>query len=171
MRFLSILALSTVPVFAQSTGNDPAVLQSLLTEVQQLRLAIERSTLLGTRTQLALSRLQIQEQTATRLGSQLNDARHQANNASAERSRMADRLRELETRAGVDANREAMDMMKAIKNEMERLATQEQEYRTRESELAGQTQAAQNQLAETRASISEMERSLDAAIQQLLKPR
>src|SRR5690348_2691789 len=103
MRFLSILALFTVPVFAQKAENDPAVLQALLTEVQQLRLAIERSTLLGARTQLALSRLQIQEQTATRLGQQLNDARRQANNASAERTRMADALRELQTRAGSDA--------------------------------------------------------------------
>jgi hypothetical protein len=171
MRFLSILALFTVPVFAQKSENDPAVLQSLLTEVQQLRLAIERSTLLGTRTQLALSRLQIQEQTATRLAAQLNDVRHQANNALAERTRMSERLRDLETRSGHDANQEQMDSMKHAKYEIERMTAEEQEYRTRESELSGQFQAAQNQVAETRARISEMEQSLDAAIQQLLKPR
>lgn len=169
MRCLTILALFSLPVFAQKADNDPAVLQSLLSEVQQLRLAIERSTLLGTRTQLALSRLQIQEQAATRLGQQLNDARHQASNATTERARMADRLKDLEQRGGPDPTLDVRDAMKQVKFEIERMTAEEQEFRTREAELAGQFQTAQNQLAETRSSISEMERSLDAAIQQLLK--
>ena len=54
--------------------------------------------------------------------------------------------------------------------ELDEITATEQERSTRESDLAGQLQAAQNELAESRARISEMERSLDAAIQQLTQP-
>src|SRR5678815_2776293 len=62
MRYFAILlAVYPAAAFAQPAAADSNVLQALLSEVQQLRMAIERSTLLGTRTQLAISQLQLQE--------------------------------------------------------------------------------------------------------------
>jgi len=53
--------------------------------------------------------------------------------------------------------------------ELEELNAREQDRNARESELASQFQAAQKQLAESRAQVADMERSLDAALQQLIK--
>ena len=49
---------------------DQRITQTLISEIQQLRLAIERSTLLTARTQLATSQLQLQETAVARLTSQ-----------------------------------------------------------------------------------------------------
>jgi hypothetical protein len=72
-----VFLLITCPfaALAQPTENDSRTLQTLLSEVQQLRVAIERSTLLGARTQLAISQLQLQEGKAERLSKDLLDAR------------------------------------------------------------------------------------------------
>ena len=69
MRYIGIFLLAACPItlFAQPAETDQRVLQTLLTEVQQLRVAIERSTLLGARTQLAISQLQLQESKTERL--------------------------------------------------------------------------------------------------------
>ena len=60
MRYLPLFFL-TAAAWGQAADSDSHLLQALLTEVQQLRVAIERSTLLGTRTQLVISKLQMQE--------------------------------------------------------------------------------------------------------------
>jgi hypothetical protein len=51
MRFLALITFFAACAFGQA----PDPIQTLLGEVQQLRLAIERSTLLGARTQIALA--------------------------------------------------------------------------------------------------------------------
>src|SRR5690349_11206536 len=63
MRLIRIFLLAACPLVlvAQPAETDQRVLQTLLSEVRQLRAAIERSTLLGVRTQLAISQLQLQE--------------------------------------------------------------------------------------------------------------
>ena len=172
MRYLALLlTFVAAPAFAQEAKPaDQAVMQALLSEVQQLRLAIERSTLLGTRTQLALSRLQIQEAAATRATQQLYDVRQQGIDVAHTREQDALTLKQLEDSMPIqDRGPELRDRIKLLRAEMDELAAREQNRSARESELASQLQAAQNELAATRAQIADMERQLDAAIQQLLK--
>jgi len=49
-----------------------------LAEIRQLRLAIERSTLLGMRMQISLQRIQMQEMRTTRISQELERARKDA---------------------------------------------------------------------------------------------
>ncbi|SPF36969.1 exported hypothetical protein [Candidatus Sulfopaludibacter sp. SbA4] len=171
MRYLLLLAFA-MPAFAQKAETDQPVLQTLLAEVQQLRLAIERSTLLGTRAQIALSRLQMDEGTAAKLSQELSEVRRQALSMATKRAELSERTKDLEARTppqGMTPEQWQFEI-KQSKIELEEIAAAEQERTAREAELVGQFQAAQNQLAQSRAAISEMERSLDAAIQQLLKP-
>jgi chromosome segregation ATPase len=173
MRPLLLLALLSLPAFAQKAEADQPVLQSLLTEVQQLRLAIERSTLLGTRTQLALTRLQMQESSATRLTQELYEIRRQETDLSHKKAQTAAQIKEMEDTPGSPESghkREMEGAIRATKLELDQLTADEAAIATRESELANQFHAAQAQLAETRAQIAAMEQSLDAAIQQLIKP-
>src|SRR5215475_11114763 len=72
---LFTFAVLPLALFAQNSESDSKIQQALISEIQQLRMAIERSTLLGARTQLAVSQLQMQETTVARLTSQLSDIR------------------------------------------------------------------------------------------------
>jgi chromosome segregation ATPase len=133
--------------------GDSPVSQKLLLEVQQLRLAIERFTLWTARTQLAVTRLQIEGAAATRMSQQLNDLRQQGIDLSHRRDQDAARLKEWEGRASSmatpDQRREIESLTKTVELELEELTAREQDRSARKSELASQFQAAQKQLAES----------------------
>lgn len=174
MRCLILIALP-LALAAQPAESGEKLTQALISEIQQLRLAIERSTLLGARTQLAVSQLQLQETTMARVSTQLNEVRMQGTGAAAHRKQLADGLRDLEeyrTRpefASPEKKLQLEAQVREAKREMEQSDALETARTAREGELAAQFQAAQAQIAESRARIAELERALDAAIQQLLK--
>src|SRR3954447_17857769 len=91
--FLFVLPLA---LSAQSAESEQRVTQALISEIQQLRLAIERSTLLNARTQLAISQLQMQETAVARLSTQVNDSR--ASSLAARIAALTERIRETEDR-------------------------------------------------------------------------
>jgi predicted nucleic acid-binding Zn-ribbon protein len=174
MRYFAILALP-LALAAQPADNEK-VTQALISEIQQLRLAIERSTLLGARTQLAISQQQVQETAIARIASQLNDVRTQATGLAGHRTRLTESIRQAEEQrtspdyaSGVRKTQVEMEL-KQYKMELDQANTIELGRSARESELTSQLQAAQAQIADSRARIADLERALDAAIQQLLKP-
>src|SRR5436190_13324700 len=86
-----------LPIFplvlaAQSPESDQRITQALISEIQQLRLAIERSTLLNTRTQLALSRPQVHATALQRHSALVYDPR--AESVAARITAMTERIRE-----------------------------------------------------------------------------
>src|SRR5690349_16994164 len=91
LLFVLPLALS-----AQSAESDQRINQALISEMHELRLAIERSTLLNARTQLAISQLQMQEQSIVRLTSQLNDLKQQGAAMNGQKTRFAEEVKDLE---------------------------------------------------------------------------
>src|SRR3954451_24601844 len=96
MRYFTLLLLP-LALSAQSAESDQRVTQALISEIQQLRLAIERSTLLNARTQLAISQLQMQEQSVARLTTQLTEVKMQAAGMNGHRVRMSEEIKDLET--------------------------------------------------------------------------
>src|ERR1044071_4389087 len=95
MRYLCLLFLP-LALSAQPAESDQRVTQTLITEMHELRLAIERSTLLNARTQLAISQLQMQEQSVVRLSTQLNDLKQQAAALGGAVARRAEELKDTE---------------------------------------------------------------------------
>jgi hypothetical protein len=174
MRYLPLL-LWTTAAWGQAADSDPHVLQSLLTEVQQLRLAIERSTLLGTRTQLTISKLQMQETRASQLSRELASLREDAPNIAMEKARIAEELKRAEEArtspqfASPDSRSDLESRIRQMKLAMDDATAKEARRSAREGELSAQYQAAQAEAADSRNRIAEMERALDTAIQQLLK--
>jgi chromosome segregation ATPase len=174
MRYLTLIFLAAA-AWGQTADPDPRVLQSLLTEVQQLRLAIERSTLLGARTQLAVSKLQMQETRAAQLSRDLANLRDAAGDLAIEKVRNAERLKAAEESRNSpqfstpEMRNELESQIKQLKLNIEEFGGKESRRAAREGELAVQAQAAQAEVADSRSRIAEMERALDAAIQQLLK--
>jgi hypothetical protein len=177
MRHLTfLLILCPLAALAQPAESESRTLQTLLSEVQQLRLAIERSTLLGARTQLAISQLQLQESKAERLTKELQDVREGRAQAESQKTRLAEETKTLEAALGrADTSPQLRKDIEGqaghLKIESEMMAAQVLRQAAREGELASQAMAAQREVQDSRAWISEMQRSLDAAIQQMLKPR
>jgi len=158
---------------AQSAESDQRVTQTLISEIRELRQAIERSTLLNARTQLAISQLQMQETAVARLASQLNDVRSRGMQSTGAAKRFSDSVTDLEQRRSTATDpkvrAQAEDELKHMKFQMEQTTAMETARASREGELSMQLQQAQSQIAASRGRIEEMERALDAAIQQLLK--
>src|SRR5258708_37070470 len=80
------------------TIQDKGTLQALLTEVRQLRLALERSTSVVPRIQLAFQRLQLQQDRVDRLSKQLQESHVQTAATVEHKSHMASAIQQLETR-------------------------------------------------------------------------
>lgn len=172
MRRYFLLFLPFV-LAAQSPESDQRLTQTLISEIQQLRMAIERSTLLNARTQLAISQLQMQEQTIARVTTQLNDVRSQGVGTTMMKTQMAEHLKNLEQRRATTSDPKAVQQIEAemtnAKVQIEQATAMDTARTAREGELSLQLQQTQSQIAASRARIDEMERALDAAIQQLLK--
>jgi len=175
MRYLLFFAVP-LALAAQSAETDQRITQTLISEIQQLRAAIERSTLLGARTQLAISQMQMQEATVARLSAQYDEARTKALSLAKQRSSIEERMAELQNRrTALDLapkQRDDIDIaLKNMKAELDQLVSWQPQQTAREGEYASQLQAAQNQIADSRSRIAEMERALDTAIQQLMKQK
>jgi hypothetical protein len=171
VRFLTVLFFAIVPSITAQSPEPDRVQQALISEIQQLRMAIERSTLLGARTQLAVSQLQLQETAVARITQQLNDARMSAPSIAHRRAQAEAELKRIEEiPPGKPEYEQLRQAVTHLKLELEEATVTEQQRAARESDLANQLQAAQNQIADSRNRIAEMERALDAAIQQMLKP-
>src|SRR5260370_31586003 len=89
--------------FGQQPGTtdsiqDKGTLQALLTEVRQLRLALERSTSVVPRIQLAFQRLQLQQDRVDRLSKQLQDSHKQTAATGVGKARVVASIQQLEVR-------------------------------------------------------------------------
>jgi hypothetical protein len=118
----------------------------------------------------------LQESKAERLTKELQDVREGKAQAESQKTRLAEETKTLEAALGradtsAQQRKEIEGQFGHLKIESEMMAAQVLRQAAREGELASQAMAAQREVQDSRAWISEMQRSLDAAIQQMLKPR
>src|SRR5450756_1081560 len=81
---------------AQTASPDTQALQALVTEIRQLRLDLQATTIATQRVQIGLYRLQTQTALATRASSRLDDAKSSLGNLQSERKNVAERERLME---------------------------------------------------------------------------
>ena len=171
MRSVRFAVLLISPWLCRAQERDSQTTPALLSEVRALRLAIERSTLLGTRMQITLQRIQLQEQRAARVSQELERARRDAADAQNGYANITARLKhdedELSTTTDPMRRKQLEDVVKRMKMESELMTTREQQARAREAEIATQVRNEQGRLAELNDSVNQMERALDEALRQL----
>ncbi|HEY1341656.1 MAG TPA: hypothetical protein VGF59_29295 [Bryobacteraceae bacterium] len=174
MRYASLLLLGAAVLPAQTPDPDTRLIQTLTAEVRELRLAIERSTLLGSRTQLAISRLQLQQTAAAQAIRDLDAVRRETAEVAARRVSIERRIKGLEEHAPLASKpeeRAGMDQeLKELRLNLEIVSGDLDRRGAREAELGSRVSALQAQVSDAEGRITQMERSLDEAIQQLLKP-
>jgi chromosome segregation ATPase len=72
-----VVVLICFCVSARSQSPDASVMQALLSEVHQLRVALEHSNTIAPRIQLAVERLKLQQEVVVRLSKQLEDVQQE----------------------------------------------------------------------------------------------
>jgi hypothetical protein len=153
---------------AQTTPADNATLQALLTEVRQLRLALERSASVTPMIQLTLQRIQVQQTEVSRASAQLDALRLQMGRSAEESVHLTAHLKAREAFLAQEqdaAKRKVIeDEIKMIKagfeQQAEQRGIQETQQRAREGELAGRLYAEQAKMTELTEKLNSLERLL-----------
>ena len=163
MTKLLIAAFVLAPLALAQTPQSSPTLETLLAEVRQLRLAIERSAIVGPKIQLAVQRLSMQDQKIARISSQLDNTRREIAARTEGQQRIAQQIANLEQRLAGETDpmrRKQLEVerehMKAIPNQ-----TIDPQLLARETELASVLRTEQSVLGEINAKLEALERSFE----------
>jgi DNA repair exonuclease SbcCD ATPase subunit len=150
---------------AQNSPSDPQTLQTLLSEVHQLRLAIEHSSQVVPRIQIVVERLKMQQEQVARTTRQLDDLRRDLERSRSDLPRMRQRLdtvaAESDQLTDPAKRRENDETTKMLKLDIEQSEKLTQQLQAREGELASQLQSEQLRLSELNDRLDQIERALN----------
>lgn len=172
---LCFLALSSVTAFAQApktneaaTQKDEQTLRSLLDEVRQLRVALQRANLNAYRAQITVERLRIQQDRVDRLARELEGVRREISEQGGWLARLPERLKDLENQLNVETNPTRRAQIeteyKDHKFSLEQTTKRAEQRREREAELGKQLQAEQLKLNELNDRLETLDREIEKQV-------
>lgn len=155
-------AALSLPLFAQSDRTD--TLSTLLSEVRQLRIAMERSASIAPQVQLLGARLTVQNERLSRATSDHQSVQDEIDRLAASVARMSANVQETESAASAATDpaiqrQLAMDL-RSLKPELESQTAMETRLRAREVDLANAVASEQARWLELNARLDELERAL-----------
>ena len=164
------------PSRGQAQGNKPAgsvqgdrdpTLQQLLTEVRELRLAVQRATVYNTRFQMLIERARAQQAHVEALSRQLESIHSQVADMRTAKPQMAQQIKsaedQLDRTAELNAHAELESRITVAKGNLTRLTQEEERLRNREAAIDTELQTAQ-------AKLNELNGQLDALMSELKVP-
>jgi hypothetical protein len=160
---LFIAAQAFTKSVAQPVQSDQT-LQALLSEVRQLRLAIQRANLNTYYAQITTERMKLQQQRVDRLTAQLGEARNQLAGTRKELAGKAAALKGNEMGLAQETASERADRERygqRLKAELDELAQKEQHEQAVETQLNAQLQLEQIKLTEFNERLDKLERELE----------
>jgi hypothetical protein len=150
--------------FTMRAAAQETTLQALLTEVRALRVALERSNQIAPRIQIALARMQFQQDRVRNAARQAESAHDEVLHLQLKRTEVTDNIKDLETRLNQSADqnerKEVEHGVVRLKAELDRLNAQELMIRTREGESSALLQTEQAKWVEVNDQLAAMERAL-----------
>jgi chromosome segregation ATPase len=160
---LLAVCLFVVPsvAFAQARTDDP--IRELLTEVKLLRQALERASTVGTRIQLLVARVQLQEQRIGDLSRRLDGVRSELRDVERELNVMSPQVTAMQEAAQAeDPNdrRAAEQAAATLNSQLEALERRRQELTGEEGLLSQQIAAEQGRWIEFNNRLEELEKAL-----------
>ena len=145
-------------------GSDAALIRALLAEVHALRVALEKSSVVGPRMQVALARYQMQQERVLRKERDLEVARNQIalENIGKDRMFAAARQYEDQARQASDpaAKKQFEDAANVARADIELQAQRDQQARAKESSVLGELQLEQAKLAELATQMDQLDKML-----------
>jgi hypothetical protein len=164
MKLVFFLLCICFAARAQAPASDVQTLQTLLAEVHQLRIALERSTQIAPRIQIAVERLKLQQEQVARVARQLDDQRRELDKSRTELPRTQQRLQEISSAAAQTTDpqkrKDLDDASGMFKLEADQAEKSLQQIQVREGELASQLQSEQAKLTELSDRLDKIERAL-----------
>jgi len=152
---------------AQTQSPDSAVIQALLSEVHQLRIALDRANTIGPRIQMAVERLKLQQESVVRMTRQLEETQRDLAKAQSSREEDLARVKNIESelsQATDLAERKRLEeALKQFQWQAEREQKFEQTFRAQEAELNSRLHSEQATLDGLSDRLNQIERALDAA--------
>src|SRR5690348_13180496 len=161
--------LPNVPLSAQQAASVPAntpVLEQLVTEVRQLRLALERTSVINSRLQITLQRIQLQQNQVNRITAQLETLRNDIVRSEADQSQAASNLTDLESRIEQEQNPNTQKTLQSEQKYIKALVEQKsrvvQDQRVKEGELASSLQTEQGKLGELQTRLDALDKLIES---------
>lgn len=164
MKRIFVLLCLCFTARAQNS-SDPQTLPTLLTEVHQLRLALERSSQIAPRIQIAAERLKLQQDQVGRTTRLLEDLRRDLDRSRSDLPKIQQRLELVAAQSDQvtdpGGRRHFEEESKTLKLDIDQAEKSVQQMQAREGELAGQLQSEQSRLAELNDRLDHIERALN----------
>ena len=148
--------------FGQATSSDSQTLRALLSEVRELRQALQVSLGRIQSAQILLSRLQIQEVAVTRASQHLDDVRSKLAEVRVVMRSEAAEIKHFEDEAPNGENAaQVEEALKRAKSDLEASTNLEQQRQATESEAEQQLQTEQDKLNSLETQLDELVRNMD----------
>lgn len=160
-------AQSSGPCPSSALGDEKHLLQTLLCEVQQLRRAIEKSTLLSLRVQLIVEQLRAQQDRVDRANRELEQARRNIDDLELATVQVKERIkiikRELEHGVIPSRRRELEEELQETQDAIVEQEAKSGQLRDTGSSAAALLQSEQNKLENLRGRLAGLEREIGNA--------
>ena len=170
---VAICGVLCAPTMAQTrnpaiaTDDHEETLKQLLTEVRELRLALQRAAFSNTRFQMLIERLRIEQSHVDSLRRDLENVRNQLSELKAAKPRMEQEVKDAETRldqvTDPSAHAEFESRIKALRDNLARVTPEEERLQNRETGLESEFQTSQ-------AKLNELNSQLDALMNEMKAP-
>jgi hypothetical protein len=163
--FIVALGAAALAAAGRQTDRSPDVLNALLVEVRGLRAAMEQMASAGPRIELALGRLQLQEQRVNNLLRRQLDVRERLAGAEREADNVASEIeqqQELLSRTSLD-EQDRLSIQQQLKQMKQRIPLMQgdvQRLRAEEAEVAQLVATEQNRWTEINQQLEALERAL-----------
>jgi len=154
--------------FGQSAPGDSQTLQALLSEVRQLRQELRTTTIAAQRSQILIYRLQGQEASAARASQRLDEAREKLARTQDERRHVAADVKQTEdfvnNADNPTAQRKALEnRLSELKTRLESSESNEQKDQSQEIDAEQQLRAEETKLGDLRDQLDRLDKTLENA--------
>ena len=152
----------------QTNSDDSQTLRALLSEVHQLRLDLQTTTIAAQRAQILIYRLQSQEAAVARASQRLDDAREKLTRTQDERKHLATDVKQHEdfinNMENLSTQRKEIEaVLPQLKTRLESLENEEQQRQAREIEAEQQLRTEEVKLSDLRDELDRLEKALENA--------
>ncbi len=147
-----------------ATPSETILIQALLAEIRELRLALERSTLIMPKMQLAIARVQMQQERVDRRERELQLVRDQLATEALTKDRSQATLRQYEEQARLApdpaARKQFEEAATALRTDLDQQSVREQQMQIRQSDSMNLLKIEQAKLSELSDSLDKLDKAL-----------
>ena len=155
----NVSAQSEKPAESAQPDRDQT-LRQLLTEVHELRLAVQRATVNNARFQMLIERIRVEQAHVDSLSRQLENVHSQVAEIKAAKPQMEQQIKDAEDQldrtSDPNAHADLESRIKLVKANLVRLSQEDERLRSRETSLDTDLQAAQSKLNELNSQLDSL---------------